>query len=123
MLGLKTISKDVVKSDNFCDLDLSAQALYFHLLMNADENGVIDNPFAVARYIACEPARVHELIDNSFLVMIGDEYEYLLKVNREHWEKHTGGDMGSFLEVRELLNDNEEGSVDLSQRDECLQKR
>jgi hypothetical protein len=112
MLGLKTISKEVVKSDRFCDLDFDEQALYFHLLLNADENGIIDNVYAIARYIGIDGEdfkAIHTLVEEGFFYATGNEDEFLLAVNKADWEKHTGNDIGGFFDGGEknvCKNDN-----------------
>ena len=40
---------DIVNSDAFLDMPLSAQALYFHLGMRADDDGFIGNPKSIQR--------------------------------------------------------------------------
>ena len=45
------MSKKIVDSDAFMDMPLSAQALYFHLLMRADDDGFVGNPRKVMKMI------------------------------------------------------------------------
>lgn len=44
-------SLQVIDSDNFLDLPASAQALYFHLGMRADDDGFVNNPKKIVRMI------------------------------------------------------------------------
>lgn len=48
-------SKSVVKTDAFLDMPLSTQALYFHLGMEADDEGFISNPKQVMRSVGASP--------------------------------------------------------------------
>ena len=41
----------IIDSDNFLELPLSTQALYFHLLLRADDDGFINNPKRIQRMI------------------------------------------------------------------------
>ena len=41
----------VVDSDAFLEMPLSAQALYFHLNMRADDDGFVGNPKRVQIYV------------------------------------------------------------------------
>lgn len=50
MARKRSFSRDVITSTSFLDMPLSAQGLYFHLCMNADDDGFIDNSTSVARY-------------------------------------------------------------------------
>ena len=48
-------SKSVVKTDAFLDMPLSTQALYFHLGMEADDEGFISSPKQVMRSVGASP--------------------------------------------------------------------
>ena len=43
MADRRMFSKKIIDSDDFLDLSLSAQALYFHLSMRADDDGFVNN--------------------------------------------------------------------------------
>ena len=45
------ISETIYESDKFIDMPISAQALYFHLALRADANGMINNPKSIMRAI------------------------------------------------------------------------
>lgn len=47
----RMFSKKVVETDRFLDLPLSAQALYFHIGLNADDEGFIGNSKSIQRMI------------------------------------------------------------------------
>ena len=44
MAKKRMFSMSVIDSEAFTDMPLSAQALYFHLNMRADDDGFIGNP-------------------------------------------------------------------------------
>lgn len=44
MAERRMFAKTIIDSDSFLDMPLSAQALYFHLSMRADDDGFINNP-------------------------------------------------------------------------------
>ena len=44
MANRRMFSLDVIDTDNFLDMPLSAQGLYFHLGMRADDDGFIASP-------------------------------------------------------------------------------
>jgi len=46
-------SKKIIDSDSFLDMPLSAQALYFHLGMRADDDGFVGNPNRTQRLLGC----------------------------------------------------------------------
>ena len=45
----RMFSKKITESDAFLDMPLSAQALYFHLNMAADDDGFVNNPKKIVR--------------------------------------------------------------------------
>lgn len=49
MADKRMFSQKIVESDAFCSLTLQAQALYFHLNMVADDDGVVDSPNRIIR--------------------------------------------------------------------------
>lgn len=51
MARRRMFSLDIVDSDAFLDMSLSAQALYFHLGMRADDDGFVANPKKMLRAI------------------------------------------------------------------------
>ena len=52
MAKRRMFSIEIVESDAFCLMKASAQMLYFHLNMNADDDGVVDKWKSILRYIA-----------------------------------------------------------------------
>ncbi|MDO5440751.1 MAG: hypothetical protein Q4F12_04370 [Erysipelotrichaceae bacterium] len=51
MANRRMFSKNIVSTDRFMSMPLSAQALYFHYNMNADDDGFVSNPVAIKRQI------------------------------------------------------------------------
>lgn len=62
-------SKDIVESDDFYDLPPTAQNLYFHLGMNADDRGYVNNSKQVMRNAGASPSDLKELLDNKFVLL------------------------------------------------------
>ena len=44
MAERRMVSKGIIRQDKFLDLTLGAQALYMHLLAEADDEGFVGNP-------------------------------------------------------------------------------
>ena len=59
----------IVESDAFLDMPLSAQALYVHLNMNADDDGFVNNPKMITRLIGAKNDDLQMLIDKAFILM------------------------------------------------------
>ena len=49
----RMFSSSVTETDNFLELPLKTQALYFHLGMQGDDDGFVANPRAIIRSIGC----------------------------------------------------------------------
>ena len=58
----------VVESDKFLDLPIGAQALYFHLGMQADDDGFVAGPRLIARQMRRPYKDLQTLIDAGFLL-------------------------------------------------------
>ena len=58
----------VVNSDAFMDLPAGAQALYFHLGMQADDDGFVNGPKQVARRLRRPPRELQMLVERGFLL-------------------------------------------------------
>ena len=69
----RMFSNTVVNSDYFLDMSPSAQLLYFHVGMNADDDGFCAKVNSIARLIGVGPEAVDELVDHSFLIRFEDK--------------------------------------------------
>ncbi|EHQ8839752.1 hypothetical protein KI123_002379 [Enterococcus faecalis] len=72
MANRRMFSKDVVDSDKFLDMPPTAQNLYFHLGIHADENGYNPKPKAVARMINVSEEYLQMLEENNFIIFTND---------------------------------------------------
>ena len=68
MANRRMFSKDIVRSDAFLSMPLSAQALYFHLGMEADDDGILSNPLAVKDMIHATNDDLALLISKKFVI-------------------------------------------------------
>ena len=59
---------DVVESDRFLDLPPGAQSLYFHLGMQADDDGFINGPKQICRKLRRPPRDLQALVQAGFLL-------------------------------------------------------
>lgn len=62
-------SRDVVGTDRFLDMPFSAQALYFHLGMVADDDGFVTSPRTVARSIGARNEDLATLLGKGYIVV------------------------------------------------------
>ena len=68
MANKRMFCLDIVNSDAFLDMPLSAQALYFHLGMRAYNDGVIRNPKSIQRLAGASQDDLMLLITKRFLI-------------------------------------------------------
>lgn len=85
MANRRMFSKKLIDSDAFLDLPLSAQALYFHLSMRADDDGFIDNASRIQRMIGSNRDDLNILIAKSFVLVFDDPGVIVVK----HWRMHN----------------------------------
>jgi len=68
MADRRMFHKSIVESDSFLDMPTSAQALYFHLGMHADEDGFVNGPRRIARLVGANDNDLQMLIAKRFLL-------------------------------------------------------
>ena len=64
----RMFAKSITESDAFLDLPFSAQALYFHMAMNADDEGFINSSRRVCAICGATEADLKLLVEKSFLI-------------------------------------------------------
>ena len=70
MADRRMISAGVVGSDDFVELPCMAQALYFQLCCNADDDGFVNAPRKIARSIGADLAAIDALTMSGHLYMV-----------------------------------------------------
>lgn len=90
MASKRMFSKEIVGSDAFQDMPASSQLLYFHLGMEADDDGFIGNPKKIARSIGMAEDDMKILIAKRF-VLLFDSGVLVIKHHRinNNWDKHN----------------------------------
>lgn len=68
MAQKRMFDKYVIDSDNFLDMPLTTQAVYFHLNMRADDDGFVDNWKSILRIIGGKEDDIKILISKSFIL-------------------------------------------------------
>ena len=75
----RMFAKSITDSDDFLDLPLDVQLLYFHLGMQADDDGIVE-AFRVMRITAANVDDLRLLISKGFVTILDDE-ERVVRVN------------------------------------------
>jgi hypothetical protein len=84
MAERRMFAKTIIDSDAFLDMPTSAQALYFHLAMRADDDGFVNNPKKILRTIGANDDDAKLLIAKRFVIPF-DSGVVVIK----HWRIHN----------------------------------
>ena len=84
MAEKRMFTQKIVDSDAFLDMPLSAQALYFHLNMRADDDGFINNAKRIQRSIGATDEDLQTLISQRFLICFNGGVMVI-----KHWRMHN----------------------------------
>ena len=84
MAERRMFAKTIIDSDSFLDMPLSAQALYFHLSMRADDDGFINNPKKIQRMIGASDDDCKLLLLKRFLITFESGVVVI-----KHWKIHN----------------------------------
>ena len=84
MANKRMFNVSVLDSDAFLDMPLSAQALYFHLNLRADDDGFIGNPKRIQRLVGASEDDLKLLIAKGFLIVFENGVVVV-----KHWRMHN----------------------------------
>lgn len=84
MAERRMFAKTIIDSDVFLEMPLSAQALYFHLSMRADDDGFLNNPRKIMKVISATPNDYDILVAKKFLIQFDDGVCVI-----KHWRIHN----------------------------------
>jgi len=84
MADRRMFTQKIIDSDSFLDMPLSAQSLYFHLNMRADDDGFINNPKKIQRMIGATEDDLKLLFAKRFV--LGFESGVIVI---KHWRMHN----------------------------------
>ena len=103
MAEKRMFAKSIVNSDAFLDMPLSSQALYFHLSMEADDEGFVGNPRRIQRLIGASEDDMKILIAKRYLLefesgIVVVKHWYINNFIRQDRAKET-----TYIEERDML--------------------
>ena len=84
MANRRMFSLDVVGSDEFIEMPVSCQLLYFHIGLNAQDKGIVRNIRSTARMFGFNSIDIQILIDKGFI----EEINEVIKI--VHWYENNG---------------------------------
>jgi hypothetical protein len=80
----RMFSLGVLETDAFLDMPLSAQALYFHLNLRADDDGFVGNPKRITQSIGANIDDLKLLVAKRFVIAFEDGVIVI-----KHWRMHN----------------------------------
>lgn len=95
MAERRMFAKTIIDSDAFLDMPLSAQALYFHLSMRADDDGFINKPKSIMRTCGCKDDDIKILFAKKFVI----PFESGIVVIK-HWKIHNYIRKDAYVETK-----------------------
>lgn len=116
MAQRRMFSKDIVRSDAFLDMPQSTQLLYFHLGMEADDDGFIANSKTVARMVGSSADDIKVLIAKRFVLT----FESGIIVVK-HWKINNYIQKDRHKETKYLKEKNQIKTKENSVYTECIQ--
>lgn len=84
MARRRMFSLDVVDTDKFLEMSQTAQCLYYHLGMRADDDGFISSPNKIVRMLGCNVGDLQELIQNGYVLKMESGIVVI-----KHWKVHN----------------------------------
>lgn len=85
MANRRMFSKRIINSARFLKMGAGAQNLYFHLCMNADDDGVVE-AYSVKRGIGAADDDLENLMGRGFVIMLDPDNEIALITD---WHEHN----------------------------------
>lgn len=120
MASRRMVNIRIIDSDNFLELPLSTQALYFHLLLRADDDGFINNPKRIQRLIGGSEDDFKLLIAKQYILTF-DSGVIVIK----HWKMHNYIKKDRYHETDCLIEKNmlyeDENKTYTLEKPQCIQ--
>lgn len=124
MAERRMFTKKITESDAFLDMPMSAQCLYFHLNMAADDDGFVNSPKRIQRLVGANDDDMKLLIAKSFIIVFESGIIVI-----KHWKMHNYIQADrykptDYIEEKAMLNIKKNKSYTLNTEElytECIQ--
>ena len=84
MAERRMMAKSIIKSDQFLEMPMSSQLLYFHLLLDADDDGFINAPKSIMRVIGAKDDDMRVLQAKGYTIPFNSGVIVI-----KHWRMHN----------------------------------
>lgn len=116
MAERRMFAKTIIDSDAFLDMPLSAQALYFHLSMRADDDGFVNNPKKIQRMVGASDDDCKLLVLKRFILTFESGIIVI-----KHWKIHNYIQKDRYKETVYLQEKSTLGLNENNAYTECIQ--
>ena len=113
MAERRMFAKTIIDSDAFLDMPLSAQVLYFHLSMRADDEGFINNPKKIQRMIGASEDDCKLLIAKRFIIAFDSGIIVIKHWKIHNYIRHDRIKETNYAEEMSMLTEKENGTYSL----------
>lgn len=97
MANKRMFSKQITTSDAFMEMPVSSQLLYFHLNMEADDDGFVGNPKRITKFIGAGEDDLKVLLAKRFLLAFENGVVVI-----KHWLLHNAVRKDMYKETQYL---------------------
>lgn len=92
MAKSRMFNLQIIDSDDFLEMPLTAQALYFHISMRSDDDGFCNKVRVIMNTIGASEIDLKFLIAKRYLICFGDNSEKVYVVTHWNVNNHIAGD-------------------------------
>lgn len=103
MASKRMFSLDIVDTDKFLEMSTSAQALYFHLGMRADDDGFVSSPKKIATIAGCNIDDLKLLVTKGYIIPFDSGAVVISDWNVNNWVRPDRKHNTLFQYEREML--------------------
>lgn len=112
-------AKTIIDSDEFLDMPLSTQALYFHLSMRADDDGFINNPKKIQRSIGATDGDAAMLVAKKFIIPFASGVVVIKHWRINNYLRNDRYHETVYQEEKKALSIKKNGAYTLGKGDDC----
>ena len=116
MAERRMMAKSIIKSDQFLEMPMSSQLLYFHLLSDADDDGFINAPKSIMRVIGAKEDDMRVLQAKGYTIPF-DSGVIVIK----HWRIHNSLRKDRYNPNPQLENERKQLTVNDKKEYELIQ--
>lgn len=113
MAKRRMFSLQVVDSDAFLDMPLSAQMLYIHLGMRADDDGFVNSPRRIQRMIGASDDDFRLLLAKKFIISFESGIVVIKHWKMNNYIRNDRYTETDYLEEKAMLEEKKNGSYSL----------